>query len=115
LGYFWAITQLLDHYHPITAKDGNAVQLTGRHFIANIEPTEQRPDHSGGAASVISKVYGKQPDSLSLPHYPSEPGICLEDCYKAYYMTRSSVAVAAMWHDNTTTNIHKQINKYTDK
>ena len=30
-------------------------------------------------------------------------------------MTRSSAVVAAMWLDNTTTNIQKQINKYTDK
>ena len=84
LGYFWAITQQRDHYHPITANDDNVVWLTGQHFIANIEPTELRPDHRSVAACVVT----------------SQPGICL---------TRSSVAVAVMWPDNTTTNIHKQV------
>ena len=48
---------------------------------------------------------------LSLPQCPSQPGIHLEDCYKAYHMTRRSAVVAVMWPDNITTNIHKQINK----
>ena len=50
------------------------------------------------AACVISKVYRKQPDSLSLPHCPPQPSLHMEDCYKAYYMTRSS-ATADRPHD----------------
>ena len=53
-------------------------------FIANIEPTELTPDHRSVAMCVISKVYRKQPDSLSLPHCPPEPSLRLEDCYKTY-------------------------------
>ena len=45
----------------------------------------------------------KQPDSLSLPHCPSRPSLRLEDCYKAYHMTRSSAVLAAMSPDNTST------------
>jgi len=33
------------------------VRLIGRHLIANIEPTELRPDHRNVVACVISKVY----------------------------------------------------------
>ena len=90
LGYFWAIVQLLEHYHPIRAGDDTVVQLTGWHFIAYIEPTELRPDCRSIAMCVISKVYRKKPDSVSLPHCPSQCRQCLEDCYKAYHRTRSS-------------------------
>jgi len=54
LGYFWAVTQLRGHYHPITAEDDNAVWLTGRHFITNTELTGLRPDHRSAAACAIS-------------------------------------------------------------
>ena len=37
--------------------------------------------------------HGKQPGSLPLPHCPSQPGLRLEDCYKACHMTRSSATV----------------------
>ena len=65
--------------------------LTRWHFIVNIkykEPTELRPDHRSIATCVISRVYGKKPDSVSLPHCPSQPSLRLEDCYKAYRMTK---------------------------
>jgi len=33
------------------------------------------PDHRSIAKCVISKAYGKKPDSLSLPHCPSQPSL----------------------------------------
>ena len=87
LGYFWAITQLLDHYHPITAKDNNVVQPNGWHFIANIETTELRPDHRSVAMWIISMLYRKKPDTVSLPHCQFQCSWYLEDCWKGYQVT----------------------------
>ena len=86
-------------------------------WLDNISLQIQRTDRAKTRPQRrCRKVHGKQPDSLSLPYWTSQPcSLRLEDCYKAYRMTRSSAVVAAMWPDNTTNNIHKQVNKYTDK
>ena len=92
LGYFWAITQLLEHHHPNRAKRRQCCVTDRTTFHCKYkEPTELRTDHRSTAAwHDISKVHRKRPDSLSLPHCPSQRGRRLEDCYKAYHITSSS-------------------------
>jgi len=92
LGYFWAITQLLEHHHPNRAKRRQCCVTDRTTFHCKYkELTELRTDYRSTAAwHDISKVHRKRPDSLSLPNCPSQRGRRLEDCYKAYHVTRSS-------------------------
>jgi len=89
---FWAITQLLEHHHPNRAKRRQCCVTDRTTFHCKYkEPTELRTDYRSTAAwHDISKVHRKRPDSLSLPHCPSQRGRRLKDCYKAYHITRSS-------------------------
>ena len=63
--------------------DENVVRLTGRHFIAKIESTAKaRPQKR---CRVCYKKGVWKESRYQCPQCPSQPGLCLEDCYKAYH------------------------------
>jgi len=83
LGYYSTAWPLSPNYR----KDNNVVRPNGWHFIANIETTELRPDHRSVAMWIISMLYRKKPDTVSLPHCQFQCSWYLEDCWKGYQVT----------------------------